>query len=108
MTQAEVSTSSQQHGRNVERETGGSGNERSAAEWETLMKERKAKERAIEEVSQLRHELNNVRRNIDARYVKKEIHEQQTAQLEGRIQSTLSIFKFAECLSLSQSCRKTS
>lgn len=99
-TQAEVSTSSQQHGRNVEREMGGSANERSTTEWETLMKEqetltkeretlmkeRKAKQRAMEEVSQLRHELNALRRNIDARYAKKEMHEQQTAQLQGRIQ----------------------
>ncbi|KIJ98691.1 hypothetical protein K443DRAFT_197186 [Laccaria amethystina LaAM-08-1] len=86
VTQAEVSTSSQQHGRNVEREIGGSANDRSATEWETLMKERKAKQRATEEVSQLRYELNTLRRNIDARYVKKEIHERQTAQLQGRIQ----------------------
>ena len=92
VTQAEVSTSSQQHGRNVEREMGGSANERSTTEWETLMKERKAKQGGTEEVSQLRLELNALRRNIDARYVKKEVHEQQTAQLEGRIQSMLSIF----------------
>lgn len=87
---------------------GGSTNERPAAEWATLMKEQKAKQRATEEVSQLRYELNTLRRTIDASYVKKKIHEQRTAQLQGRIQSTLLIFfKFVERLTLSQNCRKT-
>ena len=92
ITQAEASTSSQQRGRNVEREMGGSVNERSTAEWETLMKERKAGQRATEEVLQLRYELNTLRRDNDARYVKKDIHERQTAQLQSRMQSMLSFF----------------
>jgi len=58
-----------------------SANEMLVTEWETLMKERKAKQRATEEVSELHYELNTLWRNIDLEYIKKEMHEQQTVQV---------------------------